>query len=260
MVQMNDVAMRLAQAWGFEPIEELPGGHCSRIYADANRVLKVPFQGEEMTSGFRMMSHLAERGCTPKLFHDDAQTGAILMERIKPALCLHQAGLTDDEQREVWKSFVARVRATGEGNHEWAPLDQYINRQDRLADHLVATSSENCNLHGDLHHENILLHGDHWVCIDPKGLYGDPAFEGAAYVRNPLPSIGDFSTIQIEKRVHQVASSLNVDPFRVWGWSVTQLRDGDEPTGPWRNVLARLNKCAPAFNAEQWVLPMRSIE
>lgn len=35
----------------FEATEELPGGFCSKVYANATHVLKVPFQGEELTSG-----------------------------------------------------------------------------------------------------------------------------------------------------------------------------------------------------------------
>ncbi len=32
-------------------------------------------------------------------------------------------------------------------------------------------------LHGDLHHDNVLSHGDKWLAIDPKPVYGERAFE-----------------------------------------------------------------------------------
>ena len=41
-------------------------------------------------------------------------------------------------------------------------------------------------LHGDLHHDNILLGERGWLAIDPKGLMGDPAFDAANLFYNPL--------------------------------------------------------------------------
>lgn len=41
-------------------------------------------------------------------------------------------------------------------------------------------------LHGDLHHENI-LHGPRgWLAIDPHGVLGDPAYDAANLLYNPL--------------------------------------------------------------------------
>src|SRR5690606_4449317 len=40
-------------------------------------------------------------------------------------------------------------------------------------------------LHGDLHHENILLGDRGWLAIDPKGLVGDPVFDVANLFLNP---------------------------------------------------------------------------
>lgn len=45
-------------------------------------------------------------------------------------------------------------------------------------------------LHGDLHHANILTAGNgQFVCIDPKGIMGDLAFEAAAWLVNPWDEI-----------------------------------------------------------------------
>ena len=41
-------------------------------------------------------------------------------------------------------------------------------------------------LHGDLHHENLLLAPRGWLAIDPKGLIGDPAYDVANMFYNPL--------------------------------------------------------------------------
>lgn len=41
-------------------------------------------------------------------------------------------------------------------------------------------------LHGDLHHDNILFGGRGWLAIDPHGLIGDPAYDAANLLYNPL--------------------------------------------------------------------------
>lgn len=41
-------------------------------------------------------------------------------------------------------------------------------------------------LHGDLHHENIMLGPRGWLAIDPVGLIGDPALDVANMLYNPI--------------------------------------------------------------------------
>ena len=41
---LDPVARAFAERYHFYPTEELPGGHCSRVFADDSRVLKIPWQ------------------------------------------------------------------------------------------------------------------------------------------------------------------------------------------------------------------------
>ena len=43
-----------------------------------------------------------------------------------------------------------------------------------------------CMLHGDCHHENILLDGDRWKIIDPKGVIGPAVLEAGRFLHNFL--------------------------------------------------------------------------
>ena len=251
MILMDVVAESLVKQWNFVPTEELPGGHCSRVYADSERVLKVPFQGEEMDSGYWAILAL-EGPFKPIIFASDPETGSLLIERAIPGLPLNLTGLTETEQLKVWSQVVDDWRKCPKQG--FMALGAFSDPNDPLAQHLLSTTQTKITMHGDLHYFNILSHKSGWLCIDAKGVIGDPAFEGAAYVRNPLPSTGDFTTAQIAERVNQVADALGVDPFRVWGWSVIMLRDGGNPEpGPWRNVLDRLYQCAAAFGAKEWL-------
>lgn len=56
----------------------------------------------------------------------------------------------------------------------------------QIAEHLLAAPRRLCPLHGDLHHDNIIEGPRGWLAIDPKGVLGDPAFDAANMLYNPL--------------------------------------------------------------------------
>jgi streptomycin 6-kinase len=70
----------------------------------------------------------------------------------------------------------ARGRAVGDPYRDAA----------RVAERLLRSARDERPLHGDLHHDNIFHSSRGWVAIDPKGLYGDVAFDAANLLYNPL--------------------------------------------------------------------------
>lgn len=239
----NDLDRNIAAKWGFVPSIELPGGHCSRVYASADLVLKVPFQGEERSSG-RVAAELMSGTVGPTVFESDEGTGALLMERLVPGTNLAESGLTENERLIVFSELALGVRELGCAFEGLMPLAEFMaNSPCRFVPDLLKTSSTSVFLHGDLHHFNILRHGDRWLAIDPKGLCGDPAFEAAAYVRNPIPSIGEAIDLPrlLTGRIEFSSKLMNVDPKRIWAWSLAELWDEDEQgEGPWGKVKAAL--------------------
>lgn len=77
----------------------------------------------------------------------------------------------------------------------------------RVADDILKNQKDCKILHGDLHHENILLQSNRgWLAIDPKGLYGDRAFDAVNALFNPK----NFKDIVInEKRLFTTAEALS---------------------------------------------------
>lgn len=250
---LDPVAASLAEKWNFEPDEEITGGRCSRIYATVDKVLKVPFQGEEMTTGFLAITRLGPP-YGPKIYELEPENGSMLMERASPGTRLHLSGLTEQEQLGVWLPIAKAFQTISSEN--LMPFTEYAGLKDPLVVHLLETTEREVSLHGDLHHENILQHEDGWMCIDAKGLIGDLAIEAAAFICNPFPEFGDMPPSHFIKRIHEVSEALEVDPFRVWGWSVARMREETPTHEPWRKALVTLNKCAASFDAEQWVLPL----
>lgn len=55
------------------------------------------------------------------------------------------------------------------------------------AEALLVSNERVCLLHGDLHHDNLLHHPQRgWLAIDPKGVVGEPTFDLACVLLNPV--------------------------------------------------------------------------
>ncbi|MEQ1823612.1 MAG: aminoglycoside phosphotransferase family protein [Fimbriimonadaceae bacterium] len=240
-------------AFGFQG-ELLTSGYCANVYADSSRVLKVPFQGEELDSGFRATLAYSET-VGPRVIASDVESSSILMERIVPGTTLDVHGLSDEAQLQICVGFALRVREISLAAP--LPLAKYFEIPSLLVRELLSTTTTECFLHGDLHHENVLWGSDRWWLIDPKGLFGDPAFEAAAYLHNPLSVMArasDSELIDLAKhRIAQWAESLGVSPDRIWAWAVAVaqscIADGFENC---RRELAALMPLAPHFGATGW--------
>ena len=235
---MIEAALEWAKSFGFDPSEQLPDGYCSHVFASADKILRIPFQGEEQDSGFRAAYALQAVG-GPTIFAGNPETGVLLIERLIPGTNLADSDLSDDAQLDVITDLLLTVRDLSV--EDMLPLSQYVNSDDLLAGHLLQTTESPCFLHGDLHHENVLLHGERWRPIDPKGVIGDPAYEATAFLRNPIGEVGtwpDLERIQ-RQRIHRLAERLRLDPWRILAWSVVDMRQiarEEDPASSWLNV------------------------
>jgi streptomycin 6-kinase len=69
-------------------------------------------------------------------------------------------------------------------------LDTIIMRAAARADAVFSQPHESRVLHGDIHHENIRQSPRGWLAFDPKGLYGERAYDLANTLCNPQPIYG----------------------------------------------------------------------
>lgn len=222
----------LAQHWHFEPDFELPRGYCCRAWASEDRILRVPFQGEELTSGFHAALLLS--GWGPTIFEHDQETGALFMERLVPGEKLMFSAVPDEQRVEIVAEMIRYCRSvspppapslpSGEGG--LMPLSQYYSQPIPGLEELLATSPPPVFLHGDLHPENVLSGRGGWVCIDPKGLVGDPHFEPVAFLRNVMDH--DNPVGEAKGRVEQFADLLDLESARVLRWLQVDLRSSEE--------------------------------
>lgn len=101
---------------------------------------------------------------------------------------------------------------------------QTLQKAREIRDKLLKTADPDILLHGDLHHDNILQNSNDWVVIDPKGVIGEPAYEVAAFIRNPIPELLNHpdSPNIIHNRVTRFAELLELPSQRILDWCFVQ--------------------------------------
>jgi streptomycin 6-kinase len=117
----------------------------------------------------------------------------------------------------------------------YAYRDRYPNGGGRLerrnvelaihqADELLASQRDALTLHGDLHHDNILLDEEHgWTIIDPKGLVGERGYDIGQWMVNPIgvhlhPDLAHLTNARLD----WFAELLGIERYRLWQWAMVQ--------------------------------------
>lgn len=169
-----------------------------------------------------------------------ANNGLLLLECAVPGVSLKSYFLEkDDEAISITANVIKRLQKAPIPNTHAFPhvkdwleaLDgdleiplQTLQKSREIRDQLLQTSEPDVLLHGDLHHDNILQNGDEWLVIDPKGVIGEPAYEVAAFIRNPIPELlnhADAPNI-IHNRVTRFAELLELPSQRILDWCFVQ--------------------------------------
>lgn len=169
-----------------------------------------------MESGYRCAPILAMAG-GPAVIDGDRASGAVLMERFYPGTSLSAAyGQVDD--LEIFCELATKISPLP--TKEALPLEDYYLRIPEGLESFILEAVDPVFLHGDLHHENILLDGETWRPIDPKGLKGDPAFEAVAFLRNPIhlvPKMPDLFEFTVA-RLNRLSEKMGWSKRRMAGW------------------------------------------
>lgn len=209
-------------------------------------VIKIGFPGDrEFQTEIEALA-LCQGDGIVKLLQADRENAVILIECAAPGTPL--STLEDDEEaarilarvmKKLWKPLPA--------HHRFIPIAEWttslrhfqkgsliipetfpvylVEKATALFDELIATSTEAMLLHGDLHHDNVLLSDIHgWLAIDPKGIAAEPAYETAAMLRNPrgrLLNNPDRKNI-LTRRVQVLAEELQMNPQRIIRWGIAQ--------------------------------------
>ena len=172
----------------FDDVEdELRGAHLLKWRRGEGAVKLFGFEGNQMLLEFagerHLSAHLGE-------FGDEAATqiAAELMARLHSP-SKHPAPSDLQPLRDRFAALFDKAKADRDNK---ASLDVNAGKPGLyveaaiIAERLLSNPKDVRPLHGDLHHDNILLGPRGWLSIDPKGVLGDPGFDAANLFHNPL--------------------------------------------------------------------------
>ena len=254
----------LAQKWSLTKLVAIEHSGVNLVFtARKNRtpvILKIIPDAHAFTAELHALEYYKKHGVVP-LLRKDSKHQALLLEYIQPGISLKTLfPRQDSEAVHITAQLIKRLRAA---SHEKAAvysisfkkLDeithtlQTINKS-ALPEKLLSTAKKfsatllkekhSTILHGDLHHENILLSAkDGWLAIDPKGLIGDPAYEVATFICNPMPELMNRINIiaLLKTRFSLFSALLGVDMQRLYKWAYVravlgacwQIEDKQDP-------------------------------
>jgi streptomycin 6-kinase len=160
--------------------------------------------------------------------------GALLMERPTGTESLYQLALqgSDDAAIDILCQTTAILHShRGPNPPAVPPLDHWFRdllestdrrpeviEGRRLLELLLATERDQVILHGDIHHRNVLATNDgRWLAIDPKGIYGERAYDYLNIFRNPNASIAT-DPARFETRLAQITRTAELDRQRLLQW------------------------------------------
>ena len=247
--QLPDLIEERARIWSLKV--EPPFSNLSYNYvAPATRsdgtevVLKLGPPNDELSS--EMEALRLYDGCgAARLLECDPDAGALLECRIRPGVML--AALEDDEEatsvagdimRRLWRPlasghkfptlarwFASLTEFRGKWGGGTGPLPvRLVEEAEALFSELYSSQTEPVLLHGDLHHYNVLrAAGTSWLAIDPKGIYGECAFDIGQFLLNPFGLLERPEPARIfARRINQFADELNLDRERIRGWALAK--------------------------------------
>lgn len=227
--RLERIAAEVAAEWALALGPRVAAGRYSYVApAGSDRVLKiVPAEDDESAHDADALALWSGDGAVRLLRHD-RERHALLMERARPG---HDAsGLEEREAlrvavevgRRLWRpaEHGRPYRRIGERIPGWLDAAGPHELVDAARD-VYATLSPRADVlaHGDLHHHNLLRHGERWVAIDPKPILGEREWDVVTLLWNP---IGHLPTPEsVERRIAALAAS-GLDAERIRAWAIVR--------------------------------------
>lgn len=203
-------------------------------------VLKIGLPQDEARFEAHALRFLDGHGAV-RLLHASDDGFSLLLERCLPGTDLWS--LDDEEGNAVACRLLPRLWRTPDPGAPFASLSDTVARWwDDLpritagADYdgkvvaeavargraLAAGQPRRVLLHGDFNPGNVLAaQREPWLCIDPKPLVGDPAYDLAQLLYNRARFViqsGDAVAV-LRRQIDGFAANLGLDPARIAGWA-----------------------------------------
>jgi streptomycin 6-kinase len=224
LTQTRTAAEAAARAWGLElgePFQLSRFSYVAPVGDDA--VIKVAWEEDDESLHEAEALELWDGDGAVRLLRRDGRV--LLEERARPGADISDLdqdaamAVAVDLGHRLWHPAGEPFRWVGDHVPRW--LENNPSPLTPLAEELWATFGPGRDwlVHGDVHHHNVLRHGDRFVAIDPKPYLADREYDVYTWLHNPLPyrmTRGD-----VERRIaHFVTGGL--DDFRIRAWAIVR--------------------------------------
>lgn len=219
-----------ADKWNLSSYQFIPSYSAKIVFScDSAKfgkaVLKIgnPSSRETITE-FNTLRHYNGRRFS-RVFDADIENGVILEESIQPGkplrnessldrrlsvFCSLYKGLhiapANEEVYPTYTEWVGRITEYMSKRQDCKELYLLMKKAKDICSSVSASYSQKMLLHGDFHHDNILLGTEgRYVIIDPKGVIGDPVFDVPRFILNEF---GDEITADLDKKIIDITCTL----------------------------------------------------
>ena len=166
-------------------------------------VIKVGYDIKDIENEYNILQNYEHtRFC--KMYETDITNGILLLERIIPGIGLREEPCLDKRlelfceifnglhiqavDKSIYPTYigwVSRITEYMRGRKDFEALTNKMIHAEQICLKLCEKYSDEMLLHGDLHHDNILLsENNYYRIIDPKGVIGDPVFDIPRFISN----------------------------------------------------------------------------
>ncbi|MCU6707293.1 aminoglycoside phosphotransferase family protein [Paenibacillus sp. J5C_2022] len=263
---------RYAYRWGLSSLRLIPSYSANLVLTCRSAlygktVLKIgrAASKEFYSEYYALQEYEGSRYC--KALEGDFEHGVILLQYVSPGTPLRGepslerrlevfCSLYRDMHREparvdiypTYSGWVSKITGYMSTRQDCPDLYAHMMRANDICKSLSETYNRNMLLHGDLHHDNILLGVDgEYRIIDPKGVVGDPLFDIPRFILNEFedditPGLEEKINAIIEKLASElklpdeaIRKCLYVETSMAVCWNI----ESDAPPEEWEGLLAQ---------------------
>lgn len=238
--QLPSLIEHFANQWHLKEIhhfDNLSFNYVAHAYSnlyEQSVVLKIGAPHPSFINELKALTFYQGTGAA-KLLASYARKYAMLLERVSPGTTVRSLFPHHDDTAIAHACSVMQKLHTQEirNSADFQTIDQWftlfetlqvpedlrpqVHQAQKFIRELAATPQPHYVLHGDLHHDNILLDNTNTpIAIDPKGVVGERAYEVGAFMCNPeeLAVQPDVPAL-LKRRLDQFSQILKIDRQRL---------------------------------------------
>lgn len=199
----------------------------SRLYG--NIVLKIGKPSKETFTEYQTLIDYKGH-CFCEVYNAEIENGVLLLENIKPGTQLREEKSLENrldvfcniyinlhrDAHDITKyptylGWVQRITKYMRNRNDCVELFKYMKIAEEICIELSRIYTKSKLLHGDLHHDNILLGNDgQYRLIDPKGVIGDSIFDIGRFILNESYNETPDPKETVKTIIKRLAEKLNI--------------------------------------------------